>query len=152
MKGEQTVVTFYFHVWGRTEREVHISNTTTVTAPVHFVSLTCYRICTISPNCCWPQPPTGVSVDTLGDESVDVSWDVQQSMQCDVVIESYSMRYQLRNASTAGYTSYIYCVLYVCRVHQWDPCCTARIRTWNKLQSVSCIHHFKWRDECFTLT
>ena len=37
-------------------------------------------------------------------------------MQCDVVIESYSMRYQLRNASTAGYTSYTYCV-YMCAVY-----------------------------------
>ena len=52
-----------------------------------------------------PQPPTGVSVDTLGHESVDVSWDAQQSMQCDVVIGNYSVRYQLRNAFTAGYTA-----------------------------------------------
>ena len=44
-----------------------------------------------------PQPPTNVSVD--------VSWDAQQSMQCDVVIGNYSVRYQLRNASTAGYTA-----------------------------------------------
>ena len=52
-----------------------------------------------------PQPPTGVSVDTLGDESVDVSWNAQQSMQCDVVIGNYSVRYQQRNAFTAGYTA-----------------------------------------------
>ena len=39
-----------------------------------------------------PQPPTGVSVDTLGDESVDVSWDAQLSMQCDVVTGNYSVR------------------------------------------------------------
>ena len=67
-------------------------------------------ICTISLNCYidsspGPQPPTGVSVDTLGHESVDVSWDAQQSMQCDVVIGNYSVRYQLRNAFTAGYTA-----------------------------------------------
>ena len=49
-----------------------------------------------------PQPPTGVSVDTLGHESVDVSWDAQQSMQCDVVIRNYSVR----NAFTAGYNNY----------------------------------------------
>ena len=53
-----------------------------------------------------PQPPTGVSVDTLSRESVDVSWDAQQSMQCDIVIGQYSVRYQQRNASTAGYTNY----------------------------------------------
>ena len=46
-----------------------------------------------------------MSVDTVGDESVDVSWDAQQSMQCDVVIGNYSVRYQLKNASTAGYTT-----------------------------------------------
>ena len=53
-----------------------------------------------------PQPPTNVSVDTLYDESVYVSWDVQKSMQCDVVIRNYSVRYQRRNTFTAGYTSY----------------------------------------------
>ena len=53
-----------------------------------------------------PQPPTNVSVDTLGDESVYVSWDAQKSMQCDVVIGNYSVRYQRRNAFTAGSTSY----------------------------------------------
>ena len=52
-----------------------------------------------------PQPPTGVSIDTLDDESVDVSWDAQQSMQCDVVIGNYSVRYQRRNGCTAGYTA-----------------------------------------------
>ena len=52
-----------------------------------------------------PQPPTGVSVDTLSRESVDVSWDAQQSMQCDIVIGNYSVRYQLRNGCTAGYTA-----------------------------------------------
>ena len=52
-----------------------------------------------------PQAPTGVSVDTLGDESVVVSWDAQLSMQCDVVIGNYSVRYQLRNGCTAGYTT-----------------------------------------------
>ena len=52
-----------------------------------------------------PQPPTGVSVDTLSHESVDVSWDAPQSMQCDVVIGNYSVRYQRRNAITAGYTA-----------------------------------------------
>jgi len=52
-----------------------------------------------------PQPPTGVSVDTLGDESVVVSWDAQQSMQCDVVTGNYSVRYQRRNGCTAGYTA-----------------------------------------------
>ncbi len=77
------------------------------------VSVTCLwnNICTIclpitvdsSPG---PQSPTGVSVDTLSHESVVVSWDAQQSMQCDVVIESYRVRYQLRNSSTAGYTNY----------------------------------------------
>ena len=53
-----------------------------------------------------PQPPTGVSVDTLSHESVDVSWNAQQSMQCDVVIGNYSVRYQRRDGYTAGYTSY----------------------------------------------
>ena len=53
-----------------------------------------------------PQPPTGVSVDTVGDESVYVSWDAQKSMQCDVVIRNYSVRYQRRYAFTAGYTNY----------------------------------------------
>ena len=52
-----------------------------------------------------PQPPTGVSVDTLSHDSVNVSWDAQQSMQCDVVIGNYSVRYQRRNAFTAGYTA-----------------------------------------------
>ena len=52
-----------------------------------------------------PQPPTSVSVDTLGDESVDVSWDTQQSMQCDIEIGNYSVRYQQRNGYTAGYTA-----------------------------------------------
>ena len=79
------------------------------------------KLCTdVSVSCLWnsvvylritvdsspgPQPPTGVSVDTLGDERVDVSWDAQQSMQCDVVIGKYSVRYQRRNAITAGYTA-----------------------------------------------
>ena len=98
---------------GEEQRERYISNTTTVTELCTDVSVTCLwnSICTIylpiavasSPG---PQPPTGVSVDTLSHESVDVSWDAQQSMQCDVVIGNYSVRYQRRNAITAGYTSY----------------------------------------------
>ena len=67
---------------------------------MHYISLNCYI--DSSPG---PQPPTGVSVDTLSHESVDVSWNAQQSMQCDVVIENYSVRYQRRNAITAGYTA-----------------------------------------------
>ena len=35
-----------------------------------------------------------------------MSWDAQQSIQCDVVIGNYSVRYQRRNGCTAGYTSY----------------------------------------------
>ena len=97
---------------GAEQRERYISNTTTVTELCTDVSVTCLwnSICTIylpiavdsSPG---PQPPTGVSVDTLSHESVDVSWNAQQSMQCDVVIGNYSVRYQRRDAITAGYTA-----------------------------------------------
>ena len=97
---------------GAEQRERYISNTTTVTELCTDVSVTCLwnSICTIylpiavnsSPG---PQPPTGVSVDTLSHESVDVSWNAQQSMQCDVVIGNYSVRYQRRDGYTAGYTA-----------------------------------------------
>ena len=140
MKGEQTVVTYYFHVWGRTEREVHISNITTVTAPLHYVYLPVIEYALYLPiaveSSPGPQPPTGVSVDTLGDESVDVSWDAQQSMQCDVVIGNYSVRYQLRNAFTAGYTA-VYTNETHVALQELGP-------GTNYIQIVSCIHCFKW--------
>ena len=36
-----------------------------------------------------PHPPTGVSVDVVGDDFAVLSWDAQQSMKCDAVIENY---------------------------------------------------------------
>ena len=75
-----------------------------------------------------PQPP-------IGDERIDMFWDAQQSMQCDVVIGNYSVRYQRRNAFTAGYTA-----VYTSETHvalqELGP-------GTNYIQIVSCIHCFK---------
>ena len=43
------------------------------------------------------QPPTGMSVVITGIDTAVVSWNVQQSRICDVVVGSYSVRYQLTN-------------------------------------------------------
>ena len=74
---------------------------------VQFVLLVTYTSSKVT--CITTETPTwfspSINKDTLSHESVDVSWNAQQSMQCDVVIGNYSVRYQRRNAITAGYTA-----------------------------------------------
>ena len=65
----------------------------------------------------------------LGCPAVHAVWCCDRKLQCEVPTEEW-LHYWL-----------------YCSVHQWDACCTARIRTWNKLQSVSHIHRFKWQHE-----
>ena len=53
-----------------------------------------------------PDPPSGVTVVVTDVDSALVSWDATQSWMCDIVIENYSVRYQLRNGTGAGATVY----------------------------------------------
>ena len=53
-----------------------------------------------------PQPPTGLTVVARGDGTAFVSWESQQSRVCDVVIGTYSVRYQLRSGMGAIFTVY----------------------------------------------
>ena len=51
-----------------------------------------------------PQPPTGLTVVVTGNDTAVVSWDAQQSRVCDVVIGTYSVRYQLRSGMGGIFT------------------------------------------------
>ena len=53
-----------------------------------------------------PQPPTGLTVAVTGNDTAVVSWEVQQSRVCDVVIGNYSVRYQLRSGTGGMITAY----------------------------------------------
>ena len=53
-----------------------------------------------------PQPPTGLTVAVRGDGTAVASWDAQQSMVCDIVIGTYSVRYQLRSGMGGIFTVY----------------------------------------------
>ena len=52
-----------------------------------------------------PQPPTGVTFTVTGIDSAMVSWTASQSM-CDDVVGNYSVRYRLRDGSSAYTTVY----------------------------------------------
>ena len=45
------------------------------------------------------QPPTGVSVVITGTDTAVVSWNVQQSRICDVVVVRYNVMYQLTSGA-----------------------------------------------------
>ena len=55
-----------------------------------------------------PEPPTGVRVNNISNDTAVVSWTASQSMECDITIGNYSVKYQLWNGTGNHATVYMY--------------------------------------------